>query len=163
MFLNWCSRFLKSTVFLFCTVAMVAVGWSTASANANSSRGEISSLVNDLKTAWETLDLPRLEKLFDLGYDMEYYPTEMMKVGGGGEGIKAYFEDAVGHLSKVKLSVKSVKTDSFGDAAYAAFLYRFEYEWDGKPGASDGRITLVLRKKDGQWKVIHYHESVPMQ
>ncbi len=149
-------------VFLVCALSIIGVSWNVVQARAEAADAEIVAMVNELKAAWEKLDLASLERLFDLGYDMEYYPAEMMRVGGGG-GVRAYFKEAVDHLTSVKLTINKIKVDSLGDVAYAAFLWHFEYKWDGTAGAGDGRSTLVLRKRGGKWKIIHYHESVPVK
>lgn len=31
---------------------------------------------------------------------------------------------------------------------------------DGKPVSSDGRVTFVLEKKNGQWLIVHFHRSL---
>ncbi len=163
MFSNHKSRPLKSITVLLCVCAIAVGAGFAAPVFADPSRDEVVSVVNELKAAWEALDMARLEALFDLEKNIEYYPAEMMKVHEGGEGIRTYLKDAVNRLSEVKLIIRGVRAEAFGDTAYAAFMWRFEYEWDGTPLISDGRTTLVLRKKEGRWKIIHYHESVPTQ
>jgi uncharacterized protein (TIGR02246 family) len=136
---------------------------STIPASADSADDEIKSMVDRFRQAWESLDLEGLESLFDLDYDIRYFPAEMMRAGDGKRGLREYLKNGVQHLSDVKLTVKDIKTDTFGEVAYAAYLWHFEYRWDGQPSAADGRNTMIFRKTDGGWKIIHYHESVPTQ
>jgi ketosteroid isomerase-like protein len=46
-----------------------------------------------------------------------------------------------------------------GDASWAAFRYELAADTQGGHVEIEGRGTLVLQRRDGQWKVVHMHTS----
>ena len=55
--------------------------------------------------------------------------------------------------------IEPLKVDVFDD--FAVVLSRMQFEWRPPNAWSGGlRITDLLRKVDGQWKMFHHHESV---
>jgi len=55
--------------------------------------------------------------------------------------------------------IKPLKIDVVGD--FAVVLCRMQFEWQAPNAWAGGmRITDVMRKVNGQWKMFHHHESV---
>jgi ketosteroid isomerase-like protein len=61
------------------------------------------------------------------------------------------------------MTVSDVSVDVIGDVAYAFCTFHFEGEISGNKHTADGRNTFILRRKNGAWKVIHYHDSSPLE
>ena len=59
------------------------------------------------------------------------------------------------------MEVSDVAVGILGDTAYAFLRFHFEGEIKGQPHRADGRVTFLLHRTSGIWKVIHYHESRP--
>ena len=57
------------------------------------------------------------------------------------------------------LRVEDSRIKIYGDMAVALRVGHFKYE---PPNAAEGRVrvTQVLQKKDGAWKVVHHHEGL---
>lgn len=54
-----------------------------------------------------------------------------------------------------------LEADVIGDAAwcYLRGSVTFDIPTMSEPISGEARQTFILRKRDGEWKVIHYHES----
>lgn len=78
----------------------------------------------------------------------------------GLDAIRAAFEDTWRRLKNETYWLEDVDWIAVGDTA-ASCTYRFRWtaEIDGTPCAGEGRGTTVLRKEEGQWKIVHEHLS----
>jgi ketosteroid isomerase-like protein len=58
-------------------------------------------------------------------------------------------------------SVLDLEADVIGDAAWCYLRGTITFDIPGLPEPISGvaRQTFILRRRDGEWKVIHYHES----
>jgi uncharacterized protein (TIGR02246 family) len=70
-------------------------------------------------------------------------------------------------VKEVKLEVRDLKVRMIGrDAALIHCLWTQSQNFKGQTENSTGRLTIVFRKIDGQWKAIHAHtspETVPTE
>lgn len=58
-------------------------------------------------------------------------------------------------------AVADLDADVLGDVAWCYLRGRITFDVPGmdEPISGEARQTFILRKRDGEWKVIHYHES----
>jgi uncharacterized protein (TIGR02246 family) len=99
----------------------------------------------------------------EYGDRIVYQPEEIGTDVKGLDGIKAYFE----HVPHVVRALRDVKTIEFrvelldGDYALVHNRFRCRLALQKRPFTYDGQVrqSFVLRKRDDEWKVIHYHES----
>jgi ketosteroid isomerase-like protein len=128
-------------------------------------RQQISAVLDQYSSSWTAMDFARLKGIWDAEYDnIIYIPEEAAQPVRGWAGIEAYFKNAATALERVKMmKVSEVSIDVFGDTAYAFCNFHFEGDLKRLPQTfiADGRNTFILRRKDGKWKVVHYHESRP--
>lgn len=62
--------------------------------------------------------------------------------------------------SNVKLDVKNVKVMMLGTGgAVVACQWTQTQQYDANPESASGRMTLVFRKIDKDWKIVHLHTS----
>jgi uncharacterized protein (TIGR02246 family) len=62
----------------------------------------------------------------------------------------------------VRFEIQDMDVTAGADVAFAFATMRCEGPGaDGKPEALDFRLTIALRKIDGQWMIAHEHHSVP--
>jgi ketosteroid isomerase-like protein len=66
-----------------------------------------------------------------------------------------------GLFSERQLTVKDVKIQVYGDAAWAEFYWDFaaKLRADGSAANTHGRETQIYRKERGGWRLVHVHYS----
>lgn len=48
----------------------------------------------------------------------------------------------------------------YGKVAILTYTETVSGRYDGKPNHYEGKVTMVYVREDGEWKGVHYHESV---
>jgi uncharacterized protein (TIGR02246 family) len=99
----------------------------------------------------------------EYGDRIVYQPEEIGTDVRGLDGIRAYFE----HVPQVVRALREVKTIDFrvelisDDFALVHNRFWCRLALHKRPFTYDGQVrqSFVLRKRDGEWRVIHYHES----
>lgn len=80
----------------------------------------------------------------------------------GWAAIEKYFEALPQHLEQmVEKKIDPIQVDSFGDAAAAFFEFHSIVKLKGATELyrPSGRVTMLFRRTQTQWRAIHYHES----
>ena len=126
-------------------------------------RDQIAAVVEQYRRGFATLDIAALKAIWDQDYgQIIYIAQELAQPVWGWAGVEHYYQRVARLLERVRtMEVSDVSVDIVGDVAVAFLSFHFEGEVKGRPYIADGRVTLVLRRKSGTWKVIHYHESRP--
>jgi ketosteroid isomerase-like protein len=126
-------------------------------------RQQIAAVIEQYRRGFATLDVEALKAIWDQGYDqIIYIAQEMAQPVRGWVGVEHYYQRVARLLERVRImAVSDVSVDVLGDVAFAFAIFHFESEVKGQPHIADGRVTFVLHRKSGTWKVIHYHESRP--
>ncbi len=76
----------------------------------------------------------------------------------GTEAIQKYFTPLKG--SGNKNTIQERHTIVLGDAAVLVTgFYEFVSLVDGKPTPRPSRFTMLVTKRDGQWRIAHHHSS----
>lgn len=125
---------------------------------AAAERAAVQAVLSEYKSAIERLDGTGTERLFTA--DSAIFET------GGSEGTYAnylghHLGPELGELKSFKFSDYKVAVQLLGpDTAHAVETYKYRIET--KAGELVDRIgvaTSVLRKEDGQWKILVMHNS----
>lgn len=128
-------------------------------------RREIATIVDQYRRAFAIVDMDVFKATWDKDYeDIIYIPQERTQPVRGWADLEQYFKSVEEAFEQVKvMTINDLSIDVLGDAAYAFFTYHFEAKVTGEdePFAVDGRDTLIMHRKNGAWKVIHYHGSPP--
>ena len=72
---------------------------------------------------------------------------------------------AFANISDYDYSIEGLRVDLFGDAAVATFYLTYrgmfvnDYSFEGSPVGSRARVTMVLARENGRWKIAHEHFS----
>lgn len=76
------------------------------------------------------------------------------------EQSRANRESLYARTSDVKLDVRDVQVELIGrDGAVVTALWEQSQTVDGQQERATGRMTLVFRRADTEWKVVHAHTS----
>ncbi len=122
---------------------------------------QMAAVIEQYRRGFATLDVERLKAIWDKEYDaIIYIAQEKAQPVRGWAGVERYYEGVAGLLERVRvMTVSDLSADVLDDVAYAYCVFHFEGEMKGRSHVADGRVTFILRRKGGAWKVIHYHES----
>lgn len=121
---------------------------------------DVAEVVERYRLGFATLDVATLTAIWDQSYGkLIYVPLEVADALRGWESIEQYYHQVAGVVRAQLMTVSDLSVDVIGDLAYAFCTFHFEGEISGNKHTADGRSTFILRRKDGSWKVIHYHES----
>ncbi len=123
-------------------------------------RNEIMSVVNSVFESFEAGDILGIEKT--LAEDSSVWDVFTPQLVIGREGRREFHEaDKAQSTARGKLTWNSrfVRVDVWGDTALACYYLDFEYK---EPNAmiASVRITDLLRRIDGAWKIMHHHEGI---
>ena len=126
-------------------------------------RQQIAVIIEQYRRGFATLDVAALTAIWDQDYDhIIYIALEMAQPVRGLAAVERYYQRVADFLEQVTtMELSDVSVEVLGEVAYAFLSFHFEGEVQGRPHIADGRVTFLLRRTSGMWKVIHYHESHP--
>ncbi|MBO0789717.1 MAG: nuclear transport factor 2 family protein [Ktedonobacteraceae bacterium] len=126
-------------------------------------RQQIAVVIEQYRQGFATMNVETLKAIWDQDYDnIIYIAQEAAQPIRDWAGVEHYYTRVAGLLERVStMRVSDVSVEVLGDVALAFTIFRFEGELKGQSHVADGRVTFLLRRKNGTWKVIHYHESRP--
>lgn len=120
----------------------------------------VSEVLEQYRVGFATLDTRMLGQIWDQHYEkIVYIPMEAADVLRGWKEVQAYYQRISQLLDTQKMQLSDISIDTLADVAYAFCQFHYEGTVNGKEHVVDGRCTFVMHRKDGVWKVIHYHES----
>jgi len=135
-------------------------GWFAYSIVANARSVSASSKVYDIvkqqQEAWNRGDLDGFLSHYDMSEDITFYSDDKVSKGwvalndryrrryGGGAA-------AMGQLAFDELSTVRLTED--------AVLMQGRWTTNGTPNAGTGLFTILIRKTDNGWKIVHDHTS----
>ena len=99
--------------------------------------------------------------IWDKSYDgLSYWPVELHQSLVDWKGIEQYYEAVTKTLTVEEFRASDPVIDIFGDLAYASPKTFFSAVMNetGEKIAADGRVSFILRKKNGEWLVTNYLE-----
>lgn len=147
------------------TAALTFIFVASATAQQMSISQEKEDIIEVLKAYKSALENKTAEGTFDLfSADSEVYEQ------GGVEGSYAnYIEHHLGpelsHFNRFEFSDYTVQVETSLPYAFTTETYTYTIELQGEKGASPriidrkGVATSVLKKTDGEWKIIKMHSS----
>ena len=123
-------------------------------ANDNSTKAAIKKVLNDQAECWNKKDLD--------GFMKSYWKSEQLTFSGGGKTTrgwqatmdnykKSYPPEKMGRLNFEKLEITVLSPES------ALVLGNWQLDFDGEK--KGGNFSLVLKKQNKKWMIIHDHTS----
>ncbi len=124
---------------------------------------QVESVIQDWRSAFASKDVARVKSLWDQGYSQLLYIAEENNDHlSSWAAIDEYYNAIPGMVGNMDWSIDNLTVDVIGDMAYAYLTFHVEADVPSlsRTLEANGRNTFVLRKTGGQWKIIHYHESL---
>ena len=151
------SELLASTVI----GASVAVLGITLSANANDTAQDVQRIKAIEHRIAEATTTDQLMSYFDK--DIVLYDFVPPLKYEGFEAVRAHEESIFFSKAKdIKAQFLDLDVVVEGKLGVARSIQHFSWTEDGKPREGTWRGTDVYKKTNGEWKVIHAHDSVPI-
>ncbi len=118
------------------------------------------------RQAWLSTDIEKFKALWDESHDtLTFMPMERFKVLRNWDEIVAYWQSILPLTEMVRWEVVDPVIDFLGDDyawvfAEDKFAYRVKNDFQEGEQAYEARTNFVFRRKDGDWKLIHYEDSI---
>jgi ketosteroid isomerase-like protein len=143
------------------TLAFTAFGQKGATASAAKAdpakdvRAVFDRLVEGIKQA----DAAKVMSVYEKSDRILFFNNNGTATNGW-ENMRANREASYGKVKNVSLEVTGVRVEMLGaDAAYLTCKWSQQQENNGKLETASGRMTLVFKKINKEWKVVHLHTS----
>ena len=124
---------------------------------------QIEATIQEWKSALLAKDPKRLKALWDQDYpQLLYIAEENNEPITDWASISKYYDGLSEFVEKLEVGAFDLSVDVLGDAGYAYVNFSIKAEVKGIDHLMkfNGRNTFILRKKGGQWRFIHFHESL---
>ena len=126
-------------------------------------KSQVAAVISEWNAAFIATDAGRLKNLWDKDYpQLLYIAEENNDAVRGNDAIGTYYGAIPEFVESIDFKLKETTVDAIGDMAYAyvEFLAKASIQGVDHEMTFEGRNTFILRKGGGQWKIIHYHESL---
>jgi ketosteroid isomerase-like protein len=151
---------MKKFGFLLATIAVATVAWGL-NASAASPQKEISDLEHKCIAATSTDEAASLG-CFDQN-DIVLYDFIPPLEYKGAKAVRGDLDNFFNNAKNVKGEFVELQVITDGKLGVARSIQHFTWTTkDGKPMQATLRVTDVLHKTQGGWKVFHTHVSVPV-
>jgi uncharacterized protein (TIGR02246 family) len=136
---------------MVCCLPMVAFAGPAEEANA---------LVDRWSAAYSGNDPDTIAKLYTS--DALLLGTVSPVMSEGTQAIIKYFTPSKGSGNKNTIGEhRTIVVDD--NAVVVAGFYEFTRMQDGKPVPAPSRFTILVVKRDGEWRIAHHHSSPHVQ
>ena len=128
---------------------------------ADADNEKVRAVLDRFEKGWRKADISLLKSLWDPRYpNSSYIASEREGPVFGPEAIDKYYEEALALFPITSMKIDHVKIDVFEPLAYAFCDISIGFKVKNTEHVVHPRATFVLRKWDGEWYLIHYHESI---
>ncbi len=115
--------------------------------------------VRDMLEALDAQDIDRLRRfLAEDGQAVDEISRGWVRTR---EEIEAYFSRLATSVRDITSELSDVETREWHDTALVTFVLHQSYTADGQAQSVDAPSSIVLRRRDGDWKAVLVH-SVPL-
>ena len=133
--------------------------------NPTAEEPNIKLTIENFKKFWETKDTSILSKIMAHDADMVNYGTDSNEIFVGWNALKDTVQKLLLLVDKVKINVRSqvIKVGPSSNVAWFAEIWDWDFVFSGKPVKQPNqRLTGVLEKRNGEWIIVQFHNSVPV-
>lgn len=120
----------------------------------------VTDVLNADAAAVEKGDLAALDKLWANTEDVTVFES-----GHANYGWQDYRNNHLApelkEFKNTKYAFSNLKVKVDGKTAWATFKYTLSAEMGTRKIESGGLATAVLEKRDGKWRIVHWHSSAP--
>ena len=124
------------------------------------------AVVDQFNKIFESEDMAAFDRLFAHDADAVSFGTDASERFVGFDALRRSVTTQFASFEGSKLAVRDevVTVSRGGDAAWFSEVVDWDTKAGGQPVSLKGcRFTGVLEKRDGEWKVVQFHASMPVQ
>lgn len=115
-------------------------------------------VVERWSSAFTQSDVDTVMSLF--AHDAVFLGTSSKNIVTSTEGIRQYFENSlVGNKRYISELSNSVIDELSDDVVVITSLNKISIIENHRTDIASGRLSIVLRKNEGTWKIAHFHRS----
>lgn len=112
--------------------------------------------------AFDSFDTEQFMSTWDDEAAIVYQPEELLRPIFDRDDLRAYFDhlpDVIRRFNDNRVIDFKLQVDGDVATVYVRFWSRISFA--KVPQTADGQIrqSFVLRRRDGEWRLVHYHES----
>jgi len=152
---------LSLILFLLCA----ALTTNSYAQDPNTEKAKVKAVIDGFAKFWETENMNLLSKIMAHDSDMVNYGTGADEVFIGWNALKDYVQKTLPAIENTKITVRDqvIKIDNNVSTAWFAEIWDWDLTFGGQQAKlPDQRFTGVLVKRDGNWVIVQFHNSVPV-
>ncbi|HHN47489.1 MAG TPA: hypothetical protein ENN08_00890 [Bacteroidales bacterium] len=132
--------------------------------NISEEKAKILRVIENYIVANETQNIKLMEEVWAIHDNIEAFGTAASERLQGWEALKRVFVHQFNTFTDTYISARDqiVNIDDAGNVAWFSQMINYNFLLEGTPKRFEGvRHTGVLKKIDGQWKMMQMHLSMP--
>ncbi len=132
--------------------------------------GNVSAQTNEVKAVTDVLtreaqavekgDLAALDKLWANSEDVTVFESGHANYGWN-DYRNNHLAPELKEFKNTKYAFSDLKVKVDGKTAWATFKYTLSAEINERKIESGGLATAILEKREGKWRIVHWHSSAP--
>lgn len=142
-----------------CAIVVAISLNGTALAQASELKA-VTDVLTQEAAAVERGDLTVLDKLWANTEDVTVFESGHANYGWD-DYRNHHLAPELKEFKNTKYSFTDLKVKVDGKTAWATFKYSLSAEMDYRKVESGGLGTAILEKRDGKWRIVHWHSSAP--
>jgi len=154
-------------LFIFFGIALFSITMASAQkADMNAEKANVTLVVNEFTKIWETKDMNLLSKIVAHDSNMVNYGINANLVFIGWDALKDSIAKMWSVMEMKKMDVKNqvINVDPSGNVAWYSEICDMDLLYGGHPmQILNQRYTGVLEKRNGNWVIVQFHNSITCQ
>ncbi len=132
--------------------------------------GNVSAQTNEVKAVTDVLtrearavekgDLTALDKIWANSDDVTVFESGHANYGWN-DYRNNHLAPELKEFKNTKYTFSNLKVKVDGKTAWATFKYTLSAEIEARKIESGGLATAILEKREGKWRIVHWHSSAP--
>lgn len=137
----------------------------SAARSSEADRMEVEGVITAFFEAGKDKDLPALGGFHSSRGTFSKFDENPPYTRQDSEEAFVHEQAAFANISDYSYQISDLRVDLFGEVAVATFYLAYhgmfinDYSFEGSPVSSRARVTMVLSKLEGSWKIAHEHFS----
>lgn len=151
-----------SIIALAFVIAATIIGFNfyeVVSAQSNEAKAVTDVLTKEAQ-AVENGDLAALDKLWANSEDVTVFESGYANYGWT-DYRNNHLAPELKEFKNTNYAFSDLKVKVDGKTAWATFKYTISAEIEAKKIESGGLATAILEKREGKWRIVHWHSSAP--
>lgn len=137
----------------------IVIGFKPALAQADETKAVADVLMQEA-AAVEKGDLAALDKIWANSEDVSVFESGHANYGWN-DYRNTHLAPELKEFKNTKYAFSDLKVKVDGKTAWATFKYTLSADLGTRHVDSGGLATAVLEKREGKWRIVHWHSSAP--